>query len=350
MHTFKDIHHASRLTIGMLCAIALLHVACASEDATSTAPETTADAGDAGGTHDASEDTSADASSGTPVLFMDDFEGLGPPFVEGYDGLPEALFDAARWTQLQNDPDGTNRAEWIPSRGGGAMRFVAFGQPDGVASKMDLGRGIGFEFRIGDVVLLGADVFVEGDAAILPDNTLIDLEDTDDLMLGDRFAGAGLRVRTNGSGRLVLDRGELVGSDLGEPAHFVLESMNSAYVLPVGQWVRIEAVVKLGVGVGINVDGGVVDASFDADTTDAWCELWVQPEGEERRLVMRQRGTTFLDRDVGVDLLARDAPDTVFVWPEGLDYNSVQAGLTNNRSTVDQRLLLDNVRIERLGP
>ncbi len=119
------------------------------------------------------------------------------------------------------------------------------------------GRGIGFELAQGDVVVLGADFFVEGERGVLSDNTLLDLEDTDDLTIDGELPGAGLRLRTNAAGQLALDRGELLGSDTGEPPHFRLGNMSSDYVLPVGGWVRVEAVIKLGVGVERSTRGPI---------------------------------------------------------------------------------------------
>ncbi len=287
------------------------------------------------------------------LLFEDRFEALGPPYVEGHDqppsALPEALFaqDGSRWTQIQNTHPGENWAAHATEDGQDVLRFFAAGQPGEEASKMDLGRGIGFELAQGDVVVLGADFFVEGERGILSDNTLLDLEDTDDLTIDGQLPGAGLRVRTNAAGQLALDRGELLGSDAGEPPHFRLGNMSSDHVLPVGVWVRVEAVIKLGVGVERSTQGPI-DDTFDAEQTEAWCELWVQPRGEPSVMVMRQKGTTFLDRQAGLELLAQELPDATVEWPEALDYNSFQAGLTNNRSGVDQQLLMDNVRLETL--
>ena len=285
------------------------------------------------------------------LLFQDTFKNLGPPYVDGYDQspwtLPEALFprDETRWTQLQNTHPGENRMGYDGALG--AVRFFASGQADGVASKMGIGRGAGLELREGDTVLVGADFYVEESVSALKSSTLIDIEDTDDLTIDGDEAGAGLRVRINDQGRLSLDRGELIGSDAGEPAHFRLNSMTSEYELPGDTWVRVEALLRLGSGVERSATGPI-DATFAADKTPAWCELWIEPRGGERRMVLRQKGTTFLDRRIGLEVFATEAPDVVVSWPRDLDFNSIQVGLTNNRSTIAQQLLVDNVRIERL--
>lgn len=292
-----------------------------------------------------------DPSPPNMVLFEDDFDGLGPPYLPEFappSFVPAALFpdDGSRWTQIQNSaPD----RSWIDyDAEHQALRFFAVGLADNVASKMDVGRDAGIELGPGMVVRLAADVFVEGGGETLPDNTLIDLEDTDDLTLDGMVPGAGLRLRTDQAGRLALDRGELLGSDAAEPPHFRLQTLRSDYRLPVGRWVRIEAIVRLGVGVPMSTEGPL-DMTFDAHGTRAWCEIWVEPRGSERQLVMRQKGTTFLDRETGLALLAAEAPGFDVQWPTTLDYNSLQVGLTNNRSTLDRQMLVDNVQIERLN-
>lgn len=282
--------------------------------------------------------------------FADDFERVDDlDGIAGYPGLPHGLFpeDGSRWDQLQNTHPGTNTLARVAARGGYALEASAGGRSGEEASKMALGRTRGFAFRPGQIVRLRADLRVEAptDAPFVA-STLIDLEDGDDVVIDGRPAGAGLRVRVSDGGHLQLDRGELLGSDDGvEAPHFRLSNFTSAWPMPTRAWVTIEAIVKLGCQVPRSTVGPL-DTTFDAAVTAAWCELYVTPAGGARTLVLRQQGTTYLDRELGLPLL--DAAGVAWTWREDDDYDVVQFGLTNNRSHVDQRLLVDDVLVETL--
>jgi hypothetical protein len=285
--------------------------------------------------------------------FTDTFDDLGPgPEVAGSPGVPRALFadDLSRWDQLQNTDPGTNTLAVVEARGGRALSAFAVGKPGEQASKMGLGKQTQLSFGRGDVVRVSARFFADG-ATMTPfvGSTLIDLEDSDDLFINGDASGAGLRVRITDTGRVQLDRGELIGSDDGVAApQFRLSNFTNEATFPVDRWVTLEAVVKLGTGVPRSTRGPI-DDTFDAATTEAWCELFVTVETGARELVLRQRGTTWLDREVGAPLLERAGVS--WAWREAYDYNSVQFGLTNNRSQRDQRLQFDDVLVEKLsGP
>ncbi len=286
------------------------------------------------------------------ILFADDFDDLGPPYrpEDEQNGpfVPRDLFpeDGSRWTQIQNTHPGTNVLAY--QQDVGVVRFFASGQDDGVASKMDLSRELGFEFGPGDVAYIGADLYVADSGTNFANNTLIDLEDTDDLIIDGELQGAGLRLRTNDDGKLVLDRGEILGVDGDEDPHFRLGSMKSNFTLPTNAWVRIELIIRLGIGVRQSTTQPI-DMSFDGSSTAAWCEIWVTNPGEgQPTLVMRQMGTTFLDRALGLALIKTQAPDMQVEWPDMVDYNSIQIGLTNNRSGSDQQMAIDRVQVARL--
>ena len=46
-------------------------------------------------------------------------------------------------------------------------------------------------------------------------------------------------------------------------------------------------------------------------------------------------------------MIASEAPDVRLVWPEVVDFDTFQVGLTNNRSTTDERILIDDVELAR---
>lgn len=277
------------------------------------------------------------------LLFEEHFDGLGPPSVAGYPELPEALFpaDGSRWTKLNNTHPDTNTLAWVPD---GFLRMSAVGLSGTPASKMDIEKALGLAFREGDILRVRVDLRVPGAPGdTFPDNTFIDIEDSDDLRLDGVPTGAGLRIRTNDRGHLAVDRGELLGEGGAEPPR--LDNFNSQYLLPVGEWVTVEATIKLGVNVPMS-DVAPIDPRFDAATTAAWVELYVTTAQTPRELVLRQPGTTFLDRTLGPDLVAEALPDVDVEWPEDLDFNSFQVGMTNNVSASDRSLEIDNVRVD----
>lgn len=300
--------------------------------------------------------TDADSSTGSvgsrSIVFAEEFEDLASsglleaPYAE----LPTGLFpeDRSRWTQIQDTHIGSNQIRLTDGRQGRAVESRAIAGAPEEAVKMALGKQ-NLSFSQGDVVRLQADFYVDPESSSpFVENTLLDLEDGDDLLLDGVPPTAGLRLKVDETGYLAIDRGELLGSDGTEAPHFRLSSLGSATPLPVGEWVTVEVIVKLGFGVPASRRGPIDDA-FDPEDTPAWAEIWITPVASgERLLVMRQQGTTFLDRETGLSLLAAEAPHLEVTWPAGYDFDTFQVGLTNNRSELPQRLRIDNVLVERL--
>ena len=309
------------------------------------------DDGDSG-TADAGvpEGDAGPCSPGWEGLFADDFDDVeGPPFVEGYDALPLALFpeDRSRWTQIQNTNEGENTMAVVDVDGGRALECFAAGLPDPEASKMDVGRD-GFAFAAGDRVRLGTRLWFDHSVAdVLPSNTLVDLEDSDDVVEGGESAGAGLRIMTDAEGRLTVNRGEIPGREVeGEPAVIRLSTMRSDYVVPEGRWVHVELTLQLGVDVTRSDE---VIADFDAETTAAWSELRVREEGEaEARLVLRMAGTNMLDAAALREVVEREDPGADISIAEPITYDALQVGATNNRSEEDVLIRVDDVTVEHL--
>jgi len=285
---------------------------------------------------------------GWALLFEDGFEvDSETPTVDGYPALPRALFpeDGTRWTQIQNSHEGENAMALVDGPSGRALECLASGQPDGVASKMDVGRQP-FDFLAGDRVRITASLWVDGPEATFADNTLIDLEDSDDVRIDGDFAGAGLRIRTDGEGRLALDRGEIPGREgPGTMALTRLSTLRSDYVFPLREWVEVEVTLQLGVDVAPSTTA--IDETFDEAITAGWVTVRVREEADaEPRLVLRMAGTTTLDPDALREVVEREAPGTSLSVDEPIDLDSFQIGATNNRSTVDAAVRVDAVRIE----
>jgi hypothetical protein len=300
----------------------------------------------------ASEPPATDDGDTPPVVtrFEEDFEVSGPPFAMGYPELPLALLpsDGSRWTQIQDDHFGRSRIGVTTHDSSRVLYAFAVAEVGDVSSKMDLGKQTGLRLREGETVRIKADMFVDGSvSSSINNNTLIDLENHADIQLDGTALGPGLRIRTNDIGNLALDRGELVGSDGDEPPHLRLGGFHSTTAVPIGTWFTIEAVIKLGTGVPRSTTTPI-DDTFDAASTAAWCELYIGPRGGQRELAVRMQGTTFLDRELGVPLIEAMVPDSTLVWPTDISYDQFQIGLTNNKSNLDQRLLVDNILIETL--
>lgn len=356
-------------------AVAALAVACASanpvaEDETEGSPETTAgetgtgigetSGSSSGGALDGtsgSDPTTTDSGSeetGNPgcepeVMFADAFEKLGPPYLTEHPLLPEALFARDRWTQLQHVPPRAGHvAQWLDGDGDGHIAFLGLGQPSPDAAKIDLGRTTGISFVEGDVVHLAMDVWIDPDVGSgeLRSTTLIDLEDGDDIMVDGEFPTPGLRVAVDAKGRLMLDRGELPGREApGAEPVLRLSNLRSSWIAPTGVWFRIEAVVKL--GIGATTSGVTIDETFDGDETPGWCELYVTQAEGDRVLVLRMAGATAFDAEAALEVIPREAPEVELVWPELVDFDTFQVGLTNNRSTADERISIDDVELAR---
>ncbi|MFK7989014.1 MAG: hypothetical protein AB8I08_23555 [Sandaracinaceae bacterium] len=285
-----------------------------------------------------------DGGAGTwSTVFEDDFsDTLSPPFVEDYEALPMALFadDGSRWTQIQNSHPGQNDLALMELEDAAFMTFLATGQADGVASKSDLGRGGDLVFGDGDVVRITAVMRLRGPTPFA-DNTLIDLEDTDDLFIDDENPGAGLRVRTNSEGQLALDRGEIPGSEDGvEAPEPRLSTLRSDFVLPTGEWFHLEVTLRLGTRVARSA---AALSDFDETGSRAWVEMRV--DGEQ---VLRMEGSNLLERGATDEVLARDAPELSVRWADDeIDYDSLQIGATNNRSGTDCRVDVASVVVQR---
>lgn len=279
------------------------------------------------------------------VLLSDDFDDpVEPPLVPDYAQLPRSLFpeDGSRWTQIQNTHPQLNTMRLASLEDRRFLACFASGQNIGVASKMDVGRSGGIRFESGDQARITMVLRLEGPAPFV-DHTLIDLEDTDDLFLEGNNPGAGLRIRTDLQGRLALDRGELPGFEGPEgPLEVRLRNQRSESVLPVGRWFEIEARLKLGVQVAQSTSAPI-DESV-AETDAAWVELRV-----DGALVLRARGSNFLDRQATEAALLQEAPNTPYSWAEKtIDFDSFQVGATNNRSGVDGEVWVDRVELARL--
>lgn len=305
-----------------------------------TTDKTTTDRRDSGGGPEdsAARDTSAPGGDWT-VVFEDDLQVDNPDDIIPGVGLPTELFpeDASRWTSVQNSHPGENTMVWED----GHVRFVALGRPDPEASKADVGRAL-LTVGMGDTVRLRARLRFDGSVGTAPTSTtLLDLEEFDDIRIDGEGTGAGLRVRLDARGFIELNRGELVPALTDADR---MRGLKSTTTLPVDVWVQVEAIVKLGIATPASTIEPI-DTTFDADTTDAWCALWLTPEGGERTLVMRQQGTTFIDRAVWEERLAELAPDLVVEWSDTVTYDTFQVGLTNNRSEVDQALAIDDIEV-----
>ena len=311
-------------------------------------------AADTSSSEDGGETAVDDGSSGdttcTPeVVFSDDFDRLRPPFLEEYPGLPASLFSKERWTQLQHVPPRAEHSiEWVVADGDGVISMLARGQPSPEASKIDLGRTVGLSFVEGDIVELSMDLYVDPlvGSGQLRTTTLLDLEDGDDIMLDGEFPTPGLRVSVDDEGRLMLDRGEIPGRETpGADAVLRLSNLRSEYVVPAGRWLKIEAIVKL--GIGTPTSQVPIDETYDRARTSGWCELYVTESGGSRELVLRMAGATSFDADAAFEVIPNKAPDVTLRWPEVVDFDTFQAGLTNNRSTIDERISIDDVRVGR---
>ncbi len=293
------------------------------------------------------QDAGVDAGSapGWELLLRDEFDDpVQSPFVPGYAELPRALFpeDGSRWTQIQNTHPQINTMRLAALEGRRFLASFAAGQNMGVASKMDVGRSGGLSFQAGDLVRIKAVLRLEGPSPF-GDHTLIGLEDTDDLFLEGCSPGAGLRIRTDAQGRLALDRGELPGFEGPKgQLELRLSTQRSETVLPVGRWFEVEALLKLGVQVARSTSAPIDESVTETDT--AWVELRVNGT-----LVLRARGSNFLDRQAVEAALLQEAPNTPYSWADkALDFDSFQVGATNNRSGLDGEVWVDRVELARL--
>ncbi|MFN3220280.1 MAG: hypothetical protein ACE367_27615 [Acidimicrobiales bacterium] len=344
---FRSVGLALAVTAG--CGAESVPPPATGEATTNVAGPNAASNPDTAGTDPSSSTGSVGSRS---IMFAEDFEDLtSSDLLEApYAEIPSELFpeDRSRWTQIQDTHVGSNEIRLAGGRQGRAIEARAIAGAPEEAVKMALGKQ-NLSFSEGDVVRLQADFFVDPESGSpFVDNTLLDLEDGDDLLLDGVPPTAGLRLKVDEAGYLAIDRGELLGSDATEAPHFRLSSLGSATPLPVGEWVTVEVIVRLGFGVPASRRGPIDDA-FDPEDTPAWAEIWITPlTSGERLLVMRQQGTTFLDRETGLSLLAAEAPQLEVTWPEDYDYDTFQVGLTNNRSELPQRLRIDNVFVERL--
>lgn len=312
----------------ILACLALVLIACG-DDGT--------DADMDAGTSDVGTDAPADASGADWVLeFEDMLDDVDGPFVPDYATLPLSLFpdDGSRWTQIQNTHEGDNTMGMVMRDGATALQCFASAQPEGTASKMDVGRQA-FAFTSGDRVRITTRLMLLG-ASPFDENTLIDLEDSDDLLLDGENPGAGLRIRTDAAGRVALDRGELPGRETADgEAVARLSTLRSDTVLPVGSWFELETVLQL--GLEPRSESGPLD---DIEGANAWVEIRL--DGEP---VLRARGSNFFDQSA-LDEVVEGMDVTVSWVDDTIDFDSFQIGATNNRSGMDREVLVDWVRIE----
>ncbi len=307
--------------------------------ADSSGTRTTSDSG--------SEDTGGDVEC-EEVLFADDFEDLGPPYVEGFPELPLALFDESRWTQLQIDPpDAPQEIRWDQSEGNGVIAMHSVGQPPEVASKIDLGSGTTIRLAPDQTVRIRASLFVESGPQPWVSTTLLDLEDGDDILIDGVPPTPGLRVAVDEDGFIVLDRGEIPGREApGADPVLRLSTIRSGAPVPLDQWFELDVVIRLGVGVMTSAEP--VDVSFDLASTPGWCVMTLRPTDGEPELILRAAGAMAFDREAALEVFAEVAPELEIEWPPTVDFDVFQAGITNNRSTFDEGLRMDDIVVSRV--
>lgn len=284
------------------------------------------------------------------VDFEEDFEGFaGSADLPGSPGLPERLFaeDGSRWTQVQLSHPDLNRVELQQRDRDGQTETVlactASGQGDEVASKADLGRQ-GFDYQTGSQVRITADLYLDPGIGenVMRDNTLIDLEDTTDLIVNGSSPGAGLRLRVDGQGRLALDRGEVPGREQPGAAPVPrLSTLRSDYVPPVRQWITLTMTLQLGTGAATSQTS--IDPAISNEP--AWVEVEVSSPGSAES-VLAMAGTNMLDPLAIREVFDELDPDAEVRIPDNLTYDSLQVCATNNRSGRDVLVMVDNLVVE----
>ena len=216
---------------------------------------------------------------------------------------------------------------------------------------MDLGKETQTRFEPGETAALKASFYVDSSvgADLLTSTTLIDLEDSNDISIDGVVPTAGLRLAVNEAGNFILDRGELPGRETvdGEAVPR-LSNFASDAAVPMVHWFTLEAVIKL--GIGVDTSELAIDAGFDAAQTPGWCELYLGTGDAVPELILRMAGATAFDKDAALEIFAATDPAAVVRWPDVVDFDLVQVGATNNRSTFDVLLQMDDVSVVRQCP
>jgi len=226
------------------------------------------------------------------------------------------------------------------------MRSV--GQPPEVASKIDLGSGTTVRLAPDETVRIRASLFVESGPQPWVSTTLLDLEDGDDILLDGVPPTPGLRVAVDEDGFIVLDRGEIPGREAPDAAPVLrLSTIHSDVPVPTDEWFELDVVIRLGVGVATSSEP--VDVSFDLESTPGWCVVTLRRATDaEPELILRAAGAMAFDREAGLEAIEQVAPELEVQWPPTVDFDVFQAGITNNRSTYDEGLRMDDIVVSRV--
>ncbi|MEO0813937.1 MAG: hypothetical protein AAFY60_13805, partial [Myxococcota bacterium] len=223
-------------------------------------------------------------NAGETTRFVDDFEDLPLGRIGSSDIDQDRLFNVSRWTQLQVTAGSENRLDVVEDADSRQVRCTAESLGGERASKADLGKQ-NLPVGEGQIVNVSFRLFVEEAEGGFVRSTFFDLEDADELVVNGQPAGAGIRVRVDDAGFLQVDRGELVGSDVGEAPHFRLANMTSDKRVELRRWLTVRMRAKLGVDEPLSTVEPI-DLSFTEDEASSWVELFVAEANGPEELVL----------------------------------------------------------------